>query len=191
MGSCGSRNFHCRDRQRAVTRGVSTERWVADTQSGRFPSKGACRIFLLANAPIFFHGVYVFACHRVTPFLVATRLSIQHNRCKTAITSSAVKHGVPRSPNRDLGQLGIFRKLDCILNIRSRIFPGIPGRGTTRQLRTHSGKASRRRIQLEDNTELQRTLPTSMALNPSKTPASRPQTSPTGHDATSARPSAP
>ena len=33
-------------------------------------------------------------------------------RLRTAMTGSAVKRGVPRSPNRDIDQLGIFRKED-------------------------------------------------------------------------------
>ena len=75
------------------------------------------------------------------------------------MTWSAVSLGVPRSPNRDLEELRVFRQIDVsgcqvefysLSDIRCCLRLGFAGRGAAWKLRAHSGVIAGLGIMFQD-----------------------------------------
>ena len=82
---------------------------------------------------------------------------------KTLATSSAVRRGVPCSPNRDLGQLGSFRQRnlgrrevepDRLFDVRSGLFFGKASRSASGQLRAERRVTIGICVELQHNAKL-------------------------------------
>lgn len=95
-------------------------------------------------------------------WLPADPASAKPFRLRIEITRSAVRRGVPRSPNFYLDQLRGWWHLDlggrevesnCFLDAQSRLIFRFTSRGAPRQLRADCGEATGFRIVLQDHSE--------------------------------------
>lgn len=104
------------------------------------------------------------ACDRMAPLLMASGSADPQKSvmAEIRITWSEVSLGVPRSPNRDLEELRVFRQIDVsrcqvefysLSDIGCCIRLGFPGRGTAWKLRAHGRVIAGLGIMFQDDPE--------------------------------------
>jgi hypothetical protein len=118
---------------------------------------------------------------RMPPFLVATGGADPQEAVVAKNPHHLVRRslGVPRSPNRHLEELSVFRQIDvswhqvelcCLSDIRSGFGLGLPGRGAAGDLRADGGVIARLGIMFQNDPEchIHSILPSRQPLRPAR-----------------------